>query len=63
MKKYKWALGLLVVGIFLIMADIATQALKPEAKKVAVGMGISGTALVIISAFILFSIKPLIVIS
>lgn len=63
MKKYKWALGLLVVGIFLIMSDIATQALKPEAKKVAVTMGISGTALVIIAAFILFSIKPLIVIS
>lgn len=58
MKKFNWALGLLTVGILLIISDIILQFNKPSAKKVAVGMGLTGTGLIVIAVIMLFSVKP-----
>lgn len=57
MEKFNWALGLLTVGIILIISDIVIQFKKPSAKKVAVGMGLTGTGLIIIGIVMLFSVK------
>lgn len=57
MNKFNWALGLLTFGALLIISDIVLQFSKPTAKNIAVGMGLTGTGLVIIGILLLFSLK------
>lgn len=56
MKKFNWGLGLLTLGSLMILADIAMQSAKKNVS-LAKGIGLTGTALVLIGTGLMFSVK------